>query len=1091
LDVWLKSSGFRKGIASSLIGLTLASSIAAAGLPRLSLPRVPTESPQRSATLHRDAPIRIAALRVEFVRDTLSTTSGDGGFAYDRSHSLFSSLDDTTVIHFDPPPHDSLYFADHLQFQHFYWDKMSGGAVSLQWDIFPAGERSAYRVPKQIWQYNYNNGDAQLDRGLAELFRDAIQAADADPALIWRNYDLVIIFHAGAGPEFDLGYTTTPHDIPSAWMISDDFRAQLNLPNGIPVDGGSGFVSSGIILPETETHEGVQISLAGVATLMIGHWLGLPALYDRDDGSAVVGKWSMMDRGFGNFYGALPSPVDAFSADRMGWLPVSDAAEDTTRIVARFHEGPEAAPFLPRSLRIPVTAQEEFILECRFRDPENDSVAYAYPRGGRRMTLKDDYSVEVEPGFRVPVRADDLDFDSPGSGILIWHHDRTLDHLIDKGYFNAEDELRGLDLEEADGAQDLGRDYPFLTAGYGTDYGIYEDAWFGDNSAHRDANGGRAVSFNNDSYPDSRANSGAFTHIKLDRFSRRGGVMTFLYNNSLIKHKHPIAFDPVMPPLLAVGNCDDDPDDEEYAIISDLVKIYDGYGELLHVIPQSNKPIWLRNDPSPVVRDLGGDGLDEIAYLSGDPARVSPAAYCQLAVIRSAPLTGYEALRLPPFYHEGLGADFGWLLGVGGSGVRSKLVIALAFPGATILREYNSALDLTDELTLNFSVISAHRVGSASSDSVLLVDESSGVHLWSNSRLTTMGNLLPNGYYRSFTDPVIADFDGSGDADLLCYTLAPELKITLVKDILTNGLTEATSSDALNDLAYAKPLIPLDFDADGRMEFVGGRGNEFWMVESNAVRGEDAPLLPFGGGSDRASIGPISPEGPTLPSIFPPPLSIADLDDDGRSDNLFSDRVRIPFDAVDYEGGGAEDKTFLRAFNHQGISLPGFPIAFDNIQSFRLIQPDSTGRLMLLAMSDESVALLDPGFQGSREGVWSEGPYRDRDNSNAVWEPATPFLPNPSAPLMPSDLCYNWPNPARGESTAIRYTLNYPARITVNIFDVAGDPVTTLYGEGQEGLPGEILWNLKDVARGGYLAVVKAEGLGRSESKVVKIAVMK
>ena len=58
--------------------------------------------------------------------------------------------------------------------------------------------------------------------------------------------------------------------------------------------------------------------MAGVVVFLFGHWLGLPALYDRDNGDAVVGKWSLLDRGFGNFYGVLPGPVDAWSKTYMG-----------------------------------------------------------------------------------------------------------------------------------------------------------------------------------------------------------------------------------------------------------------------------------------------------------------------------------------------------------------------------------------------------------------------------------------------------------------------------------------------------------------------------------------------------------------------------------------------------------------------------------------------------------------------------------------------------------------------------------------------------------------------------------------------------
>ena len=274
----------------------------------------------------------------QFVQDTLSTTSGDGKFDY--------SANDTS--YFDPPPHDSLYFADQLEFNRFYWRKMSKDTLDLTWDIYPSGENEAYQLPKKMWQYNYNTSresdSLALDRGLANLFYDAVTIADDDEAIDWGQYDLVIIFHAGAGTEFDLGFTETPHDIPSAWMVLNDFRLHLDLTDGIPVDymGTRHYVTEGLILPETETHDNVQIAMTGVVVFLFGHWLGVPALYDRDSGSAVVGKWSMLDRGFGNFYGAMPGPMDAWSRSYMGWLTPTELTPGDWSIAGYNFEAPDS-----------------------------------------------------------------------------------------------------------------------------------------------------------------------------------------------------------------------------------------------------------------------------------------------------------------------------------------------------------------------------------------------------------------------------------------------------------------------------------------------------------------------------------------------------------------------------------------------------------------------------------------------------------------------------------------------------------------------------------------------------------------------------
>jgi M6 family metalloprotease-like protein len=199
------------------------------------------------------------------------------------------------------------------------------------------------------------------------LFRDAVQTADsvensgAAVGLNWDDYDLVLIFHAGAGAEFDLGYTTTPHDLPSAWMIAEDLDT-LGLGHGIPVRVGEP-VQGGLLLPETETHEGVQISMTGVMCSLFGHWLGLPALYDNDredKGRSVVGKWSLMDRGFGNFYGAIPGRLDAWSRSYNGLAGSGGNRSWQLPYKSIRLKVPEVEAF-----KIPINAHEYFLLSCR------------------------------------------------------------------------------------------------------------------------------------------------------------------------------------------------------------------------------------------------------------------------------------------------------------------------------------------------------------------------------------------------------------------------------------------------------------------------------------------------------------------------------------------------------------------------------------------------------------------------------------------------------------------------------------------------------------------------------------------------------
>ncbi len=1051
-SVWALAFGMMILAVSAFAGQNIA-------IKNLNLPRLPEATLSRNLLPHRDAPLRIAALRVEFVGDTLSTTTGDGSFDYGENDSFY----------FDPPPHDSLYFADHIEFQNFYWDKMSAGNLGFTCDIFPAGSQAAYQLPKQMWQYNYNNGAAQLDKGLAELFRDAVQAADSDAAVVWNNYDLVIIFHAGAGAEFDLGFSSTPHDLPSAWMVKEDFRSQLNLPDGIPVENGTGFVSSGLILPETETHEGVQIGGAGGISLMIGHWLGLPALYDKDDGDPVVGKWSLMDRGFGNFYGALPGPVDVWSASYMGWTTIDEASSGANRIMARFHRYLENDIPPPRALRIPVSGQEEFILECRFRGSETDTVAYAWDRSGKRMTFNDDYSVAVEPGFRVPVRADNLDFDSPGSGILIWHHDGGFDRLIDKGRFNSVDEVRGLDLEEADGAQDIGRNYPFLTPGYGTDYGIYEDAWFGDNSAHKTANQGRQVSFSDDSYPNSRSNSGAFTHVKVDSISRRGSVMGFRYGKQKLLWRVALA---ETAGDVVIGNFDEDVETKEILQFgTDSLHIYSILGGQL-------SSIFLAGFSSSgsgrcVSRDLNGDMRNDVVWATQD----------ELLALVSQLSNTWRLFKVDDIPDSSIMGD-GSFLAIGGEGPTTTLL--LTFPHE--VRRYNADFELErrDLLFSEFELppINLFRIGSASSDSFVVMTYLTETNLYLSTRsgLALLASDVageeddidpgPN-------DPCLADFDGSGLQDFFMDDGNDQAEFRLYPDILAIEPPRPIISHHNFDFSLRHPR---DLNHDGRVDINGIRDvdhvwSKNWEVIAFAPNGTILEGFPQ--------------TQPALPKFRSKPDKLLASINLGESESLSIWRTHRTLRIGSPAPNSHRTYFAIDAQLSDGSELPGFPLEI-NAHSARLMELDTIpGYDLLLTTADGLEAYSLPTYGWPNQQIWWEGRFRDNDHSNAVWEPATPFAPARGAKLMPDDLCYNWPNPARGESTAIRYTLNFPATVSVEIFDIAGDKVASLSGPGEAGVPNEIIWNVKDVARGAYLAVVEATGAGKTERKTVKIAVVK
>ncbi|MBK6766938.1 MAG: T9SS type A sorting domain-containing protein [bacterium] len=127
---------------------------------------------------------------------------------------------------------------------------------------------------------------------------------------------------------------------------------------------------------------------------------------------------------------------------------------------------------------------------------------------------------------------------------MIWHIDEqvTLDG-IDDNRVNANPERRGVDLVEADGSQDIGREYGFATSGSGTELGIQEDCWYRDNRAFRDANGESVfVRFNDNTRPSARLNSHAYTFLEISGFSDVADVMSCRIRGTLVEEGFPVTF---------------------------------------------------------------------------------------------------------------------------------------------------------------------------------------------------------------------------------------------------------------------------------------------------------------------------------------------------------------------------------------------------------------------------------------------------------------------------------------------------------------------------------------------------------------------
>ncbi|MCB0287249.1 MAG: hypothetical protein KDE57_11380, partial [Calditrichaeota bacterium] len=402
--------------------------------------------------------LKILAIRVEFQPDNATTTTGDGTF--DLSNS-------TTAFQIDPPPHNRSYFQDHLTFAKNYFEKVSRGALTVTGDVFPSGESDAYRLSESMLAYNPNTSAQAVDQGIARLLRDAIQLADADDQVDFSKYNTVVVFHAGVGRDIDLGLDDTPQDIPSLYVTSQFLQNNLGISE-ITVDGGATSIKNGIVLPETESQEGIQLGLNGILVSNIGSHLGFPDLFSPSERATGVGRFALMDAGLFNGDGLLPALPMAWTRIFAGWesaTTIYQAQNDELALNAVL------SPQSPHVFKFPINDNEYFLVENRYAgELRLDSLQLVLTEGrnelaSMREVLETYLADQVTFSPRgVLIDAKNPDIALPGGGALIWHIDESvINAQIAQNRINDDPAHRGIDLEEADGSQDIGETFDFLS----------------------------------------------------------------------------------------------------------------------------------------------------------------------------------------------------------------------------------------------------------------------------------------------------------------------------------------------------------------------------------------------------------------------------------------------------------------------------------------------------------------------------------------------------------------------------------------------------------------------------------------------------
>jgi len=495
--------------------------------------------------------VRIAAIRVSFLADDSPGTTGNGSFL------LNAPIDTCGRYTIDPVPHDRSYFESQLVAVNNYFRSVSYGKFGLDLDqsiVFPLSDENSYVLPEKMDYYHpYNQTDLH-DQRVTELFRDAIETAYNDDEIDFSNYDHVVVFHAGIGQDFSLPFLDpTPEDIPSTFIDSDMLQEYV----GGVLQFGTTTINQGIILPETQNHlfyqesENIffdaeepcdyQYGLTGTFALMLGFAIGLPPLWDTNSGQSGIGIFGLMDQGSNNGRGLIPAPPDAWSRKFAGWeLPLIAMPTKTINLPSRSEDN---------LVQIPINETEYFLIENRTNwyrgNMYIDSTRYLIYENTERYPpfveiLFDSVAVEKDENG-VVTAIPDYDLGLPASGLLIWHIDENkIFSGLDNYLVNGDRANRGVDLEEADGSQDIG--FPSIFLFSDPSLGYFGDLWFKGNPEYERANpsmDGLTPEFGTFTYPSTVSNEGASTFITIGDISVQADTMSFTVSSSLLADGFP------------------------------------------------------------------------------------------------------------------------------------------------------------------------------------------------------------------------------------------------------------------------------------------------------------------------------------------------------------------------------------------------------------------------------------------------------------------------------------------------------------------------------------------------------------------------
>lgn len=1034
-------------------------------------------------SLAADTTIRCLVLRFNFQYETVDDPNTTGRGQMNVSDPLANPSDSAAyyaaVGHWiDPPPHDSAFFNAHLRALNEFWRSASRDIVDLSWDIFPRGATSVYTLPDPMSSYGIcSDNISDIIGGLEKYFVDCIQLADTAqninpgvyPDIDFSQYDAIFLFHAGSDRQNDIGFPPT---------CSDLFTGFIKFGDSVAVDGGSWFVRTALLMPETASQDNRATALNAVMAHEFGHQLGLVDLYSTRTFMTQLGDFALMDdNGFGtgvdfgfaagNVFGAVPVMPSAWSRAYLGYDQVVDVRDSVdVRLVAA-----TAPSDARRVARIPISEKEYFLLENRVQN--------IYPDPGNIQRLQADSSnvilwpvrVITTPGGDSLVPSGEYDALMPGDGMIIYHVDEGVagEDYDGDGLNNFEDNQLQLDpyrrfisIVEADGLVNFGGYYH---AGFGSSAEMYRDD--------------RNQSLTPNTNPPSIDNSGNNTHVYVTNIRRDRS-----YN--------PVTGDSVALDTVMLFSVETD-------------KLADGFPVRLKLPAY---PL------TPIADDLDGDGTEEVIAASdnrlfvvttaGDNFihRISGCAPCTYYGDSSGSTVNPGTPYLVPLFAQVPGTITAGPVTGSFPGGEKLVVIGYDDNGVGAVAMYRIAdADLNGQADLAASVDTMTSIPIALSFGDQLHVLNDGGVLWvysapgpTNARVSVaadqyhglcrtedtiyvlagdsvstivsrvVGTSPPSadtvdGYYS--LGPVIGDLERNGGWDLIACSPDGDLMAVQTQDAF-NGSSYQPITTSTGFSFTTNPVLA-DIDNDGQPDIVIGGVNAVYAFDFRANLLGDWFVLKTG---------------------FPIEVNDRFPDDDVIAAPIVADLAR---------GGMAEIvfPTLVGNVYSLGPQVTyGFPLSGgERGAGSSLYYTDSTGGFL--------------GYLGA-DG-WFYSWEVDADSAHAYWpmggaDPSGSFAFDstrlgPRAALgetFDDSRFYNYPNPVLDGRTTFRYYLDGVAnQVTLKIYDLSGREISSLRGSVVAGSDNEVDWDCSTITPGVYRCMIEVEYQSGTKHAFTDVAVIR